>query len=59
MITLRELYSHYIKTALYDKNEIVIVLPFYETADTVRKILTEDGANIDVSKYEREQLLVI
>ena len=59
LITLRELYSHYIKTALYDKNEIVIVLPFYETADTVRKILTEDGANIDVRKYEREQSLVI
>ena len=59
LVTLRELYSHYVKTALYDKNEIVIVLPFYETADTVRKILTEDGTNIDVRKYEREQSLVI
>ena len=59
LVTLRELYSRYIKTALYDKNEIVIVLPFYETADTVRKILAEDGTNIDVRKYERKQLLVI
>lgn len=59
LITLRKLYSHYIKTALYSKNEIVIMLPFYETADTVRKILAQDGTNIDVRKYEREQLLVI
>lgn len=59
MITLRKLYSHYTKTTLYNKNEIVIVLPFYETADTVRKILGQDSTNVDVRKYEREQLLVI
>jgi hypothetical protein len=59
LITLRKLYSHYIKTALYNKNEIVIVLPFYETADIVRKILGQDSTNVDVRKYEREQLLVI
>lgn len=59
LTTLRELYSHYIKTALSERNEIVIVLPFFETVDTVRRILSEDGANIDVRKYEKEQSIVI
>ena len=59
LITLRKLYSHYIKTALYNKNEIVIVLPFYETADTVRKILAQDGANIDVRNMKGEQQLLV
>jgi hypothetical protein len=57
--TLREMYSYYTKSALYDKNVIVIILPYYETVDNVRRILSEDGTNIDVRKYERKQLLVI
>jgi 2-haloalkanoic acid dehalogenase type II len=40
------MYSHYIKAAL-DNNEIVIVLPFYETVDSVRQVLSEDSACID------------
>jgi hypothetical protein len=36
--TLREMYSHYTKSALYDGNEIVVVLPFYETVQSVRRI---------------------
>jgi MEDS: MEthanogen/methylotroph, DcmR Sensory domain len=58
--TLREVYSSYIKTALYERNEIVIFLPYFETVDNVRKILSEeDSANIDVKKYENERSLVI
>jgi hypothetical protein len=58
--TLREMYSHYIKSALSDnKNEIVIILPFLETVDNVRRTLSEDSANINVRKYERDQLLLI
>jgi hypothetical protein len=53
------MYSHYTRTALYDGNEIVVILPFYETADSVRGILSEDPACLDVRKYEKEQRLVI
>jgi hypothetical protein len=57
--TLREMYSHYIKSAVPDDNEIVVILPFYETTDNVRRILSEDSACIDVRKYEKEQRLLI
>jgi hypothetical protein len=55
---LRELYSFYTRCALSD-NEIVLILPFLETADTVRRMLSGDSANIDVRKYEKEQSLLI
>ena len=58
LATFREMYSHYVKAALKD-NEIVIILPFYETVDEVRRILSEDSACIDVRKYEKEQSLLI
>jgi hypothetical protein len=57
--TLREMYSLYTKSALHDRNEIVILLPFYETTDSVRRILSEDSACIDVSKCEKEQALLV
>jgi hypothetical protein len=53
------MYSYYTKCALYDGNEIVVILPFYETADNVRHILSEDSVNIDVRKHEKEQSLLI
>jgi hypothetical protein len=53
------MYSHYTKTALNDDNEIVMMLPFYETSDSVRHILSEDSACINVRKCEKEQRLLI
>jgi MEDS: MEthanogen/methylotroph, DcmR Sensory domain len=38
--TLRETYSRYVKRQLEDSNEIVVILPYYETADKVRKTLS-------------------
>lgn len=58
LLTFRELYSFYIRSALYDSG-IVLILPYLETVDTVRQILSEDSANIDVRKYEKEQSLLI
>jgi hypothetical protein len=58
LVTFREMYSHYVKAALKE-NEIVILLPFYETVNNVRQILSEDSACIDVRKYEKEQSLLI
>jgi hypothetical protein len=58
LLTLRELYSFYAKSALGD-SEIVLILPYLETADNVKRILSEDSANMDVRKYEKEQSLLI
>ena len=58
--TLREMYSYYVKSALSNEgNEIVLVLPFLETVDNVRRILSDISTNIDVRKYEKEQSLLI
>jgi hypothetical protein len=60
--TLRKVYTSYVKTALYERNEIVIILPFFETVDSVRRILTENSdiaLNIDMRKHEKEQSLII
>ena len=43
--TLRETYSRYVKMQLKDNNEIVLILPYYETANNVRKILSEGFVN--------------
>lgn len=58
LTTFREMYSHYVKAALKE-NEIVLILPFYETVNDARKILSEDSACIDVRKFEKEQSLLI
>jgi MEDS: MEthanogen/methylotroph, DcmR Sensory domain len=58
LLTLRDLYSFYAKSALFD-SQIVMILPYLETVDTVRRILSDDSANIDVRKHEKEQSLLI
>jgi hypothetical protein len=66
--TLREIYSRYIKFQLEENNEIVLIIPYYETTDSVRRILSEnkeinDNDNdlpyIHVQKYENEGSLII
>jgi hypothetical protein len=64
MMTLRQIYAGYIKTQLEYNNELVLILPYYETTETVRSVLSENhssnGGNIiDVRKYEKEGSLVI
>jgi hypothetical protein len=65
MVTLRQIYSGYIKAQLEDNNEIVLILPYYETTEVVRRILSGENNNgiggsiIDVRKYEKEGSLVI
>jgi hypothetical protein len=44
LLTLRAIYSQYTKILLEEKNEIVLILPYYETTDMVRLVLS--GANI-------------
>ena len=63
LMTLRQIYAGYIKTQLEDNNELVLILPYYETTETVRSILSESPSNrgsvFDVSKYEKEGSLMI
>ena len=64
MMTLRQLYTGYIKTQLEYNNELVLILPYYETTETVRSILSEnhssnEGSIVDVRKYEKEGSLII
>jgi hypothetical protein len=58
LTTFREMYSQYVKAALKE-NEIVLILPFYETVNAVRQTLSGDSACIDVRKFEKEQSLLI
>jgi hypothetical protein len=63
-MTLRQIYAGYIRTQLEDNNELVLILPYYETTETVRSILSEnhssnEGSVFDVSKYEKEGSLMI
>ena len=64
MMTLRQIYTGYIKTQLEYNNELVLILPYYETTETVRSVLSEnhssnEGSIIDVRKYEKEGSLMI
>jgi hypothetical protein len=65
IMTLRQIYLRYIKTQLEDNNELVLILPYYETTETVRSVLSGEnnsgngGSMIDVRKYEKEGSLMI
>jgi hypothetical protein len=54
--SLREIYSHYCKSAL-ENHELVLLLVYYETANRVRQTLKEIG--IDVESYEKGRTLLI
>ena len=56
---MRQVYSFYIGTALSGNNEVVIVFPFYETTDSVRRVLGESEFGIDVKKQENQHSLVL
>ena len=57
---LREIYFHYIKRLLDNNNEIVIFLPYYENAESVKKVLSSfsiddynnNNNNIGRNKYK-------
>jgi hypothetical protein len=65
MMALRQIYSGYINAQLEDNNEIVLILPYYETTEMVRSVLSGENDNskggsiIDVRKYEKEGSLII
>ena len=70
LLTFRKIYNSYSKMQLENKNDIVLLLPFYETTESVRKTLsTSDDislgfcddriSGLDIRKHEKEGSLVI
>jgi hypothetical protein len=67
---LSKAYSHYTKNQLVNNNEVVLLLPYYETIDEVKNNLstksngndndnTSSSGNIDVEKNGKEGSLII
>lgn len=57
MDSLRKIYARYSKK-MVDGNEIVVLLPYYETVDKVKSVLSQHG--VDARLYEvRGELLVM
>jgi hypothetical protein len=60
LVILREFYSRYVKKGIEERNEVIQLAPFYETEDSVRKILSEGSTSIDIEKWEKaEESLII
>jgi hypothetical protein len=69
LMMLRRIYLQYVKTQLEDRNEIVLILPYYETTDNVRLVLSGEVdtynsnkfgyTRTDVRKYEKDASLII
>ncbi len=58
--TLRQFYSMYAKRQVEErKEEMVVIWPFYETTDSVRKTLSTGHSAIDVSKHQEDNMLAI
>jgi Cft2 family RNA processing exonuclease len=56
---LREIYTRYIKTQLEQENKTVLILPHYETADSLRKtLLATNNSENTMKKYE-DSLIVM
>jgi hypothetical protein len=66
---LREIYSDYALTQIEENNEIVVLIPYYETTDSARSVLQKslnsssnstNTSNVKkIRKYEKENRLVI
>ena len=50
LITLREFYSYYTQRQIEEKNEMVLINPFYETTDVVRETLATGYKAIEVEQ---------
>lgn len=59
LTTLREFYSSYIQKQIND-NELIQILPFYETENSVREILSKNReGNLDMVKQEDKSLIIV
>ena len=59
LTTLREFYSNYIQKQIND-NELIQVLPFYETENSVRETLSKNmTVNLDIVNQEEKSLIIV
>ena len=59
LTTLREFYSNYVQKQIND-NEMIQIMPFYETENSVREILSKNWtANVDMVKPEEKSLIIV
>jgi hypothetical protein len=56
---LREFYSSYIPKQILDKEEVVEIMPFYETENKVREVLSKAHKKIKIDKFENEAKTLI
>ena len=54
-----ELFTKYVKTQLEDENKIVLILPHYETTDSLKKILLAADNNEDTKNKYKDSLIVM
>jgi hypothetical protein len=60
LVILREFYSQYVKKGFEERNEVIQLAPFYETEDSVRKVLSKGHVSLDIEKWEKaEKSLII
>jgi hypothetical protein len=52
---LRESYPKYITKRIKERNEVILLAPFYETEDTVRKYLSKSQNSLNTDKGERNE----
>ena len=59
LITLREFYANYIQKQIND-NELIQILPFYETESSVRETLSKNPTvNLEIVKQEEKSLIIV
>jgi len=59
LATLREFYSNYIQKQIND-NELIQIMPFYETENSVRETLFNNWtADLDLLKEEEKSLIIV
>jgi hypothetical protein len=54
-----ELFTKYVKTQLEDENKTVLILPHYETTDSLKKILLAADNNEDTKNKYKDSLIVM
>lgn len=59
MTMLREFWSFYAKKSIEEKNELLLLAPFYQTIDSVRETLAIGHKAIDVQRYENDEKSLI
>jgi hypothetical protein len=58
MVSFKRMYSQYAKRRL-ENNEVVILLPYYETTDGVREVLSKNRINAKMRESQGFLLLLL